>query len=40
MLCDVLLDVGTEERANSGRNKEKVSLKKKLNVFKVFRCAD
>lgn len=42
MLCYVSLDGGTEERENSGRNKEKVSLKKKIYwfffFFLLFRC--
>lgn len=41
MLCYVSLDGGTEERENSERNKEKVSLKKKIYwffFFLLFRC--
>lgn len=36
MLCYVSLDGGTEERENSGRNKEKVSLV--FFFFLLFRC--
>lgn len=40
MLCYVSLDGGTEERENSGRNKEKVSLKKKIYWFFFFYFLD
>lgn len=36
LLCYVWLEGGTEERENSGRNKEKVSLKKKLLLWGFF----